>query len=44
VAVSSDFDLDAHIDWLVGEIDAGRQQVPADREADGPAVPRARPG
>ena len=33
-----DFDLDAHIDWLVGEIDAGRQQVPAENDVEGPAV------
>jgi hypothetical protein len=33
-----DFDLDAHIDWLVGEIDAGRQQVPPEKDTEGPAV------
>ncbi len=33
-----DFDLDAHIDWLIGEIDAGRQQVPPESAIDGPAV------
>ena len=33
-----DFDLDAHIDWLVGEIDAGRQQVPPESAVEGPAA------
>ena len=33
-----DFDLDAHIDWLVREIDAGRQQVPPESAIEGPAA------
>ena len=33
-----DFDLGAHIDWLVEEIDAGRQDVPPESAIDGPAV------
>lgn len=33
-----DFDLDAHIAWTVREIDAGRQQVPPEPAAGGPAV------
>jgi Domain of unknown function (DUF222) len=33
-----DFDLDAHIAWLVGEIDAGRRQVPPESAVEGPAV------
>jgi hypothetical protein len=33
-----DFDLDAHIDWLLREIDAGRQQVPPERDVEGPAL------
>ncbi len=33
-----DFDLDAHLDWLMAEIDAGRQQVPADSQLQGPAL------
>ena len=33
-----DFDLDAHIDWLAGEIDAGREQVPPEWAVEGPAV------
>ena len=36
--LGDDFDLDAHIDWLVGEIDAGRQQVPPERDVEGPAL------
>jgi hypothetical protein len=33
-----DFDLDAHIDWLVREIDEGRKQVPPEWAVEGPAV------
>ena len=33
-----DFDLDEHFAWLVGEIEAGRQQPPPESEIDGPAV------
>jgi hypothetical protein len=33
-----DFDLDAHIDWLVREIDEGRQQVPPEWAVEGPAA------
>ncbi len=33
-----DFDLDAHIDWLVGEIDAGRRQVPPESAVEGPVA------
>src|SRR6185437_5344437 len=33
-----DFDLDAHIDWLVREIDEGRQHVPPEPAVQGPAV------
>jgi hypothetical protein len=33
-----DFDLDAHIDWLVREIDEGRQQPPPESAIDGPAA------
>ena len=33
-----DYDPDAHIDWLLGEIDAGRQQVPPETAPGGPAV------
>jgi Domain of unknown function (DUF222) len=35
---ADDFDLDAHIDWLVAEIDAGRQQVPPETTFEGPAL------
>ena len=38
LSLEDDFDLDAHIDWLVREIDAGRQQVPAETAVEGPAV------
>ena len=37
-ADEDDFDLDEHIDWVIREIEAGRQQVPPEREAEGPAV------
>lgn len=33
-----DFDLDAHLDWLAGEIEAGRQRVPSESELLGPAM------
>jgi Domain of unknown function (DUF222) len=33
-----DFDLDAHIDWLVREIDEGRKQVPPEWAVEGPAA------
>src|ERR1700729_3177888 len=33
-----DFDLDAHIEWVIAEIDAGRQQVPPASAGEGPAV------
>ncbi len=32
------FDLDAHIDWLVREIDEGRKQVPPEWVVEGPAI------
>ncbi len=37
-ADEDDFDLDEHIDWVIREIEAGRQQVPPEREAEGPAI------
>src|SRR5579864_3073002 len=33
-----DFDLDAHINWLMREIDEGRKQVPPEWAVDGPAA------
>jgi hypothetical protein len=33
-----DFDLDGHFAWLVGEIEAGRQQPPPESELEGPVV------
>src|SRR5215472_17511188 len=33
-----DFDLDEHFAWLVGEIEAGRQQPPPESELQGPAI------
>lgn len=33
-----DFDLDAHIDWLVEEIDAGRKRVPPEWAVEGPTI------
>jgi hypothetical protein len=33
-----DFDLDAHIDWLVREIDEGRQCIPPEPAIEGPAI------
>jgi hypothetical protein len=33
-----DFDLDAHIDWLVREIDEGRQHVPPESAVEGSAI------
>jgi hypothetical protein len=38
LAPEDDFDLDADIDWLVREIDAGRQQVPPETAVEGPAI------
>jgi len=33
-----DFDLDEHFAWLVGEIEAGRQQPPPESAVDGPRL------
>jgi hypothetical protein len=33
-----DFDLDGHFAWLVGEIEAGRHQVPPESALQGPAI------
>ena len=33
-----DFDLDGHIDWLVREIDEGRQHIPPEPAIEGPAI------
>jgi hypothetical protein len=33
-----DFDLDAHLDWLMQEIDSGSQRIPADSHLQGPSI------
>lgn len=35
---ADDFDLDGHFAWLVGEIEAGRQQPPPESAIDGPVA------
>ena len=32
-----DFDLDAHVDWLVREIDEGRRRIPPESAIESPA-------
>ncbi len=38
LATDDDFDLDEHLDWLIREIDEGRQRVPPEPAVEGPAV------